>query len=122
MTVRGGTGWDAHPGVRPGNRAAAAGISALLVIGLGAALIIVPVAVVALGLATLALVGVLVLLLAVRHHDRVTSEVALYDLDQSRRFTAVAEDLRAEVRRLHDDLARITTQTERLGRARKEDS
>jgi hypothetical protein len=51
--------------------------------------------------------------MAGRRADRNTTEAALYDLDQSRRATAVAEDLRAEVQRLHDDLARIAAQTER---------
>ena len=137
MTWRGANGWDAHPGVRsgrrlgPGDRATdlvcrAAGswrYLFLLAAGIAAAVLLTAphdrragaVDLLALGLSAVALLEVTVVLMAARRHDRTTTELALYDLDQSRRSTAVAEDLRAEVQRLHADLARIAAQTERLG-------
>jgi hypothetical protein len=138
MTPPHDPGWDAHPGVRTGRRlsigeratdlvlrgtatwtwlgllAAAATVAVVLAIqrddGAGA------VARLSHVLSALALLEVSVVLMAARRRERNTTEAALYDLDQSRRATAVAEDLRAEVERLHADLARIAAQTARSAR------
>jgi hypothetical protein len=67
-------------------------------------------------LSGLALLEVSVVLMATRRRERNSAEAALYDLDQSRRATAVAEDLRGEVERLHADLARLAAQTARSAR------
>jgi uncharacterized membrane protein len=71
-----------------------------------------PVALVGLGVSALAAVEVPVVLLAGRRAERIAADVAHHHLDQGRRVAAVAEELRAEMRRLHDELARIAAQAE----------
>jgi uncharacterized membrane protein len=71
-----------------------------------------PVALVGLGVSALAAVEIPVVLMAGRRAERIAAEVAHQHLDQGRRVAAVAEELRAEMRRLHDELARIAAQTE----------
>jgi uncharacterized membrane protein len=71
-----------------------------------------PVALVGLGVSALAAAEVPVVLLAGRRAERFAADVAHHHLDQGRRVAAVAEELRAEMRRLHDELARIAAQTE----------
>jgi uncharacterized membrane protein len=122
--------WAGHPGVRSGrrlrfgDRAAdrlwrAAGTwsyLAVLVVAVALALLLaVRAELLGLGLAALALAEVSLVLMAERRIERNLAEAALYDLDQGRRATAVAEDLRAEVQRLHVDLARIAARVDRSG-------
>jgi uncharacterized membrane protein len=135
MTPPHDPGWDRHPGVRTGHRltlgeratdlvfrgtaswtwlallATTTTVAVVLAVqhdgGAGA------VAQLSLVLSGLALLEVSVVLMAERRRERNTIEAALYDLDQSRRATAVAEDLRDEVERLHRDVARIAAQTAR---------
>jgi uncharacterized membrane protein len=73
------------------------------------------VALLSLGLSGLALLEVSLVLMAARRAERTTAEIALDHLDRSRRATAVAEDLRTEVQRLHAELARLAARTERSG-------
>jgi uncharacterized membrane protein len=134
-SARGEAGWDRHPGVRSGPRLTVGERTADLVsraagtwiyLTLLAAAIVVAgivgvwqddragaVAILSLALSALALIEISLVLMACRRVDRNTNEAALYDLDQSRRATAVAEDLRGEVQRLHEDLSRLTAQAER---------
>jgi uncharacterized membrane protein len=131
-------GWGPHPGVRSGTRLTigeraaevvlrAAGswtYLAALTVAIAVAVATVvgrddragPVALLSLVLSALALLEVSLVLMAARRAERTTTEAALYDLDQGRRATAVAEDLRGEVQRLHADLARIAAQAERSAR------
>jgi uncharacterized membrane protein len=136
--------WEPHPGVRSGRRltmaertadlvARAAGTWSYLVV-LAATIIVAAsvavwrddragaVAVLSLVLSALALIEISLVLMAGRRTERNTGEAALYDLDQGRRATAVAEDLRAEVHRLHDDLARLAAQAERSAIPRQDTS
>ena len=138
MTPPHDAGWARHPGVRTGGRLTA-GERATDLIVRGAAswtwlvllAITITVAValairrdagsgevarLSLVLSGLALLEVSVVLMATRRRERNSAEAALYDLDQSRRATAVAEDLRGEVERLHADLARLAAQTARSAR------
>jgi uncharacterized membrane protein len=133
--ARTGEGWERHPGVRSGRRltvgertadlvSRAAGTWSYLTV-LAAAIVVAgtvavwrdnragAVAMLSLVLSALALIEISLVLMAGRRADRNTTEAALFDLDQGRRATAVAEDLRAEVQRLHEDLARIAAQAER---------
>jgi uncharacterized membrane protein len=133
--ARGDVGWARHPGVRSGPRltmgertadlvSRAAGTWSYLTV-LAAAIIVAgtvavwqddragAVAMLSLVLSALALIEISLVLMAGRRADRNLREAALYDLDQGRRATAVAEDLRGEVQRLHEDLARIAAQAER---------
>jgi uncharacterized membrane protein len=71
------------------------------------------VAMLSLVLSALALIEISLVLMAGRRADRKAGEAALYGLDQGRRATALAEELRAEVHRLHEDLARLAAQAER---------
>jgi uncharacterized membrane protein len=135
MTPPHDPGWDQHPGVRTGHRltlgeraadlvfrataswtylavlAAAITVGVVMAIQRDAGAGVV--AQLSLVLSGLALLEVSVVLMAARRWERHTTEAALYDLDQSRRATAVAEDLRSEVERLHADLARLAAQTAR---------
>ncbi|WP_433293898.1 hypothetical protein ACQP2F_31745 [Actinoplanes sp. CA-030573] len=108
-------GWNRHPGVRAGSRPTAGERGCLITLTIG---VLVAVAAVAAGhpggsawpaaaLAAVAAVGVSVLLVTARRAERIARELALHHLDESRRSAAVAEDLRAEMRRLHDDVARL---------------
>jgi uncharacterized membrane protein len=133
--ARADAGWARHPGVRSGPRltmgertadlvSQAAGTWSYLTV-LAAAIIVAgtvavwqddragAVAMLSLVLSALALIEISLVLMAGRRADRNLREAALYDLDQGRRATAVAEDLRGEVQRLHEDLARIAAQAER---------
>jgi hypothetical protein len=121
MTLDDSERWDRHPGVRtgrrlsPGERAAdvigrVAGSWAWLLGSVVVALAGGPARVAAVPLAAMAVV-----LMAVRRADRIAAEVALYHLDQARRATAIAEDLRGEMQRLHADVARIAASAERSG-------
>jgi uncharacterized membrane protein len=127
--------WDPHPGVRSGRRltvgertadlvARAAGTWSYLVVLATAMTVAATVAVwqddragavamLSLVLSALALIEISLVLMAGRRAERNTGEAALYDLDQGRRATALAEDLRAEVHRLHEDVARLAAQAER---------
>jgi uncharacterized membrane protein len=71
-----------------------------------------PVALVGLGVSALAAVEVPIVLMAGRRAERIAADVAHHHLDQGRRVAAVAEELRVEMRQLHDQLARIAAQTE----------
>jgi hypothetical protein len=135
MTPPHDPGWDSHPGVRTGRRLSVAeratdllfrGTASwtwltLLTLATAVAVTVAirrddaagEVAQVGLVLSALALLEVSVVLMAARRRERNSIEAALYDLDRSRRATAVAEDLRAEVERLHTDLARIAAQNAR---------
>jgi uncharacterized membrane protein len=130
-------GWARHPGVRSGRRLTfgeraadrlwgAVGswsyLAVLAAVVAAAAVTAVrhdertgAVALLSLGLSALALVEISLVLMAARRAERNTTEAALYDLDQGRRATAVAEDLRDEVQRLHADLARIAARVDRSG-------
>lgn len=123
-------GWARHPGVRTGRRLRfgeraadrlwrAAGSWSYLAVVLAAvvlALVLsVRAALLGVGLSALALGEVSLVLMAERRIERNLAEAALHDLDQGRRATAVAEDLRAEVQRLHVDLARIAARVDRAG-------
>jgi uncharacterized membrane protein len=138
MTPPHDPGWARHPGVRTGSRltpgeratdlivrgAASWTWLALLATAITVAVVLAirrdggsgEVARLSLVLSGLALLEVSVVLMATRRRERNSAEAALYDLDQSRRATAVAEDLRGEVERLHTDLARIAAQTARSAR------
>jgi HAMP domain-containing protein len=59
-----------------------------------------------------AVVGVCVVLIAVRSSGRVSREHALQSLAAARRAEAVAADLRDEVLRLQSDLARLAARVE----------
>jgi len=130
-------GWDQHPGVRagrrlrPGERASdllcrAAGSWTYLIALTGA--ILAGAAVVSLqnpgagaaawlaaGLAGVAALEVPAVLVAARRSERIARELALYQLDQSRRAAAVAEDLRTEMQRLRDDVARLAARADIAG-------
>jgi len=130
-------GWARHPGVRSGRRLtlgeraadrlwrAIGSWSYLAVLAVAVTATAVTavrhdgragaVALLSLGLSALALVEISLVLMSARRAERNTTEAALYDLDQGRRATAVAEDLRAEVQRLHADLARIAARVDRSG-------
>ena len=136
LRVIGGQSWDQHPGVRSGRRLGPGEHAAYVfcrVAGSWTYLITVTVTLVAgaaaalphggpgvlarLGacLAALALVEVSLVLMAARRAERIAVELALYDLDQARRASAIAEDLRGEMQRLHAELARIAAYTEKVG-------
>lgn len=130
-------GWDQHPGVRagrrlrPGERAGdllcrAAGswaylIALTLAILFGAAVVLLQnrgaeAAIwLAVGLAAVAALEVPAVLVAARRSERITRELALYQLDQSRRAAAAAEDLRGEMQRLRDDVARLAARADIAG-------
>jgi len=140
LRVGGRQRWDQHPGVRTGRRLGRGEhVADLLcrVAGSWTYLIVVTVAVLAgaaaalhhdsgadglarlgVGLASLALAQVSLLLMVARRAERIAGELALYDLDQARRATAIAEDLRGEMQRLHADVARIAAYSEKAGGAR----
>jgi uncharacterized membrane protein len=118
--------WARHPGVRSGRRLRfgeraadrlwrAAGTWSYLAVLVVAVSLAVRRDLLGLGLSGLALAEVSLVLMAERRIERNLAEAALYDLDQGRRATAVAEDLRAEVQRLHVDLARIAAKVDRSG-------
>ena len=71
-----------------------------------------PVALVGLGVSALAALEVPIVLMAGRRAERIAADVAHHHLDPGRRVAAVAEELRVEMRQLHDQLARIAAQTE----------
>jgi uncharacterized membrane protein len=120
-----------HPGIRsghrlrPGERAVdlacrvagswpyAALLVAAIVAGTAVAVSTGAVAVLGLGLSTLALLEVTLVLMAARRAQRTATEVAIYHLDQARRSAAATEELRGEVQRLHADLAWIAARTEK---------
>jgi len=130
-------GGDQHPGVRagrrlrPGERAGdllcrAAGswaylIALTLAILFGAAAVLLQnrsaeAAIwLAAGLAAVAALEVPAVLVAARRSERIARELALYQLDQSRRAAAVAEDLRGEMQRLRDDVARLAAHADIAG-------
>jgi len=125
-------GWDRHPGVRTGRRLRTGERAADLVcrvVGSWTYLIVVAAVVpagaaaawaldrhvdgwvfLAAGLSALALVQMSLVLVAARRADRIASELALYRLDQSRRAAAIAEDVRDDLARLHDEIARLAAQ------------
>jgi len=128
-------GWARHPGVRsgrrltPGERSAdvvvrVVGTWSYLLVLAGAIVVAAAVAVardrraeavtvLSLVLSAVALIEVSLVLMAGRRAERNTTEAALYDLDQGRRAAAAAEDVRGEVQRLHEEVARIAAQAER---------
>ena len=133
--ARAAAGWEQHPGVRSGQglsvaeRAAdlvsrAAGTWSYLTV-LAAAIVVAAVAamseddragavaVLSLVLSGIALIEISLVLMAGRRADRTARETALFDLGEGRRNTAVAEELRIEMQRLHQDLARLAAQAER---------
>ena len=117
MTIGDGHGWDQHPAVRTGRRLGPGERAADLVFRVAGAWIGVlgcVVLVVALP-ARAAVVPLVLVLIAARRADRIAAELALYHLDQARRATAIAEDLRGEMQRLHTDVARIAASAERAG-------
>jgi hypothetical protein len=67
------------------------------------------------GLSGVAAVGVSIVLVVVRRAERLARELALHQLDQSRRAAAVAQDLRAETQRLRDDVARLVAHADISG-------
>lgn len=131
-------GWASHPGVRSGRRLSAGERSADVVVRIAgtwsylltlAAVIVVAgalavardrqagaVALLGLVLSAVALIEVSLVLMAGRRAERNTTEAALYDLDQGRRAAAVAEDVRGEVQRLYQEVARMAAQVERSAR------
>ena len=133
-------GWARHPGVRTGRRLSPGERSAdvivrvagtwgyllallALIVAVGALAVARDqrtgaVALLSLVLSAVALIEVSLVLMAGRRAERNHTEAALYDLDQGRRATAVAEDLRGDVQRLHDELARIAARVERSTVAR----
>jgi hypothetical protein len=135
LSATGRQGWEEHPGVRTGVRLSPGEHAADLVsraTGSWTYLIVVAVAAMAgataaarsgglaglgAGLASLALVEVSLVLTAARRAERIAGELATYHLDQSRRATAVAEDLRAEMQRLHTDMARLVAYTDKVGQS-----
>jgi hypothetical protein len=143
LRVSGRRGWDQHPGVRTGRRLRPGERIADVfcrVAGPWAYLIMIAAGVLAgaaaalphdshaggltrlgVGLSALALVEVSLMLMAGRRAERIATELALYNLDQARRATAIAEDLRGEMERLHADVARIAAHTEKAGYAARQD-
>jgi uncharacterized membrane protein len=131
LRVTGRQGWDQHPGVRTGHRLrpgehvadvlsrVAGSWTYLIMIAVGT-LVAVAAALphdgLAVALSALALIEVSLVLMAARRAERIATELALYNLDQARRATAVAEDLRDELGRLHADVARIAAHTDIAGR------
>ena len=131
-------GWARHPGVRSGRRLSPGERSADLVVRVAgtwsyllvlAAVIVVAaalaiardrqagaVALLGLVLSAAALIEVSLVLMAGRRAERNTTEAALYDLDQGRRAAAAAEDVRGEVQRLYQEVARMAAQAERSAR------
>ena len=131
-------GWACHPGVRTGRRLSAGERSADVVVRIAGtwsyllmltAVIVVAgvlavardrqagtVALLGLVLSAVALIEVSLVLMAGRRAERNTTEAALYDLDQGRRAAAVAEDVRGEVQRLYQEVARMAAQAERSAR------
>jgi uncharacterized membrane protein len=131
-------GWAHHPGVRTGRRLSPGERSADVVLRVAGTwsylLVLVAVIVVAaalavardrqagavgllgLALSAVALIEVSLVLMAGRRAERNTTEAALYDLDQGRRAAAAAEDVRAEVQRLYEEVARMAAQAERSAR------
>jgi len=131
-------GWACHPGVRTGRRLGAGERSADVVVRIAGtwsylltltAVIVVAgvlavardrqagaVALLGLVLSAVALIEVSLVLMAGRRAERNTTEAALYDLDQGRRAAAVAEDVRGEVQRLYQEVARMAAQAERSAR------
>jgi len=130
-------GWDQHPGVRTGRRLrpgehvvdvfcrVAGSWTYLIMVGI-AVLAGVAVALshdsraggltrLDVGLSALVLAAVSLVLMAARRAERIATELALYNLDQARRATAIAEDLREEMARLHTDVARIAAYAEKEG-------
>lgn len=132
----GARGWEPHPGVRtgkrlrPGERAADLFCRAA---GSWAFLLVVAVAVLAgaaevlrggdpagglagltAGLCAVTLLEVSVLLIAARRAERIAADLTRYNLDLTRRATALAEDLRDEVERLHTAVARVAAYTEKV--------
>src|SRR6185369_7334450 len=67
------------------------------------------------GLAAVAALEVPAVLVAARRSERITRELALYQLDQGRRAAALAEDVRAEMQRLRDDVARLAAHADIAG-------
>jgi hypothetical protein len=137
LRVSGRRGWDQHPGVRTGARLGPGEHAADVVCGIAGSwtcMIVVAVVVAAgaavafrhdntpggvahvgAGVAVLALMEVSLVLVAARRAERIAVELALYHLDQARRATAIAEDLRSEMQRLHADVVRIAAYTEKAG-------
>jgi uncharacterized membrane protein len=131
------SGWDQHPGVRTGRRlrpGERAGDRLCRTTGSWTYLIVLTVAILvgagavllqnrgadaaiwlAAGLAAVAALEVPAVLVAARRSERITRELALYQLDQSRRAAAVAEDVRAEMQRLRDDVARLAAHADIAG-------
>ena len=131
------SGWDQHPGVRTGRRlrpgertgdllCRAAGswtylIALTLAILFGGVVGLLQnrsaeAAIwLAAGLAAIAALEVPAVLVAARRSERITRELALYQLDQSRRAAAVAEDVRAEMQRLRDEVARLSGRADIAG-------
>jgi hypothetical protein len=125
LRLTGTSAWDRHPGVRtgrrlsPGERAAdlvcrvaGSGTYQLTTAVVAAVLLLRPAGA---GLVCVVVVQVTVLLVAARRAERIATDLALFHLDQSRRATAVAEDLRAELQSMRADVARITAATQRAG-------
>jgi hypothetical protein len=130
-------GWDRHPAIRsgrrlrPGERAVdlacrAAGswpYAALLLAAVGAGTVVAvssdrragAVALLGLGLSTLALLEITLGLMGAGRARRTATEVASYHLDQARRSAAATEELRGEVLRLHTDFAWIAASAEKAG-------
>lgn len=134
VRVSGRPGWDQHPGVRTGRRlrrgertadriARTTGswpllimIAAVIIAGVVVALLPGNHALLAVGLPAAALVEVSLLLLAVWRAERIAVELALYHLDQARRAAAVTEELRAQMDRLHAEIARVSALAEKVSR------
>lgn len=125
MTTAHHPGWDQHPGVRGGRRLGSGERACLVLLGSAVAVAALVVSVrqpgagamtwLAAGLSGIAVVEVTVVLVAARRAGRIARELALYQLDQSRRAAAVAQDLRAEMQRLRDDVARLAAHADISG-------
>ncbi|BEL04092.1 hypothetical protein Q0Z83_022830 [Actinoplanes sichuanensis] len=112
--------WTRHPGVRAGRRSRATDHAANLLLGViiaggvgvlvffrhsGAATMAV------LALSVLAVLESAMVLTALRRADRIAAEVALHQLGAERGAAALARDLRDELARLHQEVARLAAQT-----------
>jgi hypothetical protein len=137
LRVSGRLGWDQHPGVRTGHRLRIGEHAAdvfFRVAGSWTYLIVVVAGMVAgaaavlpgdrhaggltdlaVGLSALAVAELSLVLMAGRRAERIATELALYNLDQARRATAIAQDLREEMQRLQADIARIAARTDIAG-------
>lgn len=109
--------WTRHPGVRPAPAGPVRNRLLVAALTLGAVVVLVgfrhagAAMVAALGLSALAVIESAVVLISLRRADRIAAEVALHQLGAERSAAALARDLRDELGRLHQELARVAAQT-----------